>query len=365
MKKVMRKIFRYPAVDGYMFFACIIAFVALFISLSVFNEAWDYEDDESHLKFMSSYQGELIKTEKLDLSGLAEGVDCNASFSDVRVSLRTQEGDYNTEAQIYLKMKDRIYPLIEGRYPEDVSDDGPVCVVGREIAEMTGSKTNDHIWIDGSEYKISGIIGTDHSDYLDWHILLWYDKLTEKTLEHLRFFDTVGLIFESNDTDTYICYRKVYDALQGTDGFISLKGTGSYTDTDFGKSRTEAWFYFLLYGFALLHCVVASDIWIYERKYEISVKKAVGFSSGQLKKDLYVQLISITAFAAFMCVVLQGVFMMFGTTLLGIRLRLTWKNLLLISVFTMITSIVGLWRHIGKLDKKEAVNSLRNRSDGI
>ena len=365
MRNLLRKIFRYPAVDSYMFFSCVIAFVALFISLSIFNEIGDYEEDRDHMQFKSSYSAELTKTEAFDLSNICADTNCNITLTGVQITLSDDKEEYNTEAHVVVKATEYIFPLISGDYPEIDKEVEPVCVVGKSVADMFEKKTGDYLSIDGTEYKVSGIIGTNLSEYLDWHIILWYANLSDGTMHHLRLYDTLNLLFESNTNDTYACYKEMYSILVDREGFIHLTGTDSHTDDSIGRPRSEAFFYILLYAFAVLHCVVASDIWIYERRYELSVKKTLGYSSSQLKTDLFIQLFLLALMASVFCMLIQGFFLLAGERLFGIKLRFTFKNVMIVLLFTVITCVLSLWRHIRRLDRKDAIKFLQDRSDGI
>lgn len=347
------------------FFSCAIAFFALFLSLSIFNEVWDYEADQNRLQYMSSYTATLTKTEDLDLPLLVREAKGNVLLSDSPILLTISKGEISTMAQIFLKAEEYIYPLVEGAYPNLEEEMQPVCVVGREVAVLSDKGLGDFITIDGTAYKICGIMGTEQSDYLDGTILLWYQKLSETTLEHVKMFQSVELMFESNKTDTYESYRKIYEPAQENENVLSLIGTGSYTDDHFGKNNTEAYFYLLLYAFALLHCIVASEIWAYERRYELSIKKMIGFSVPRLLRDMFRQIFSLTALAAAACFLVQWSLVWAGEALLGIRLRLSLKNLVLVIAFIVFTSVISLLRPIRMLDKEEAVVSMRKRSDGI
>lgn|GEM_PF-4839035 len=365
MRNLLRKIFRYPAVDLYMFFSCIIAFVALFISLSIFNEIGEYEDDRDQMQFKSRYIAELTKTEDFDLSNIRADINCNIALTGVHITLSEEKVEYNTEAHVVFRSTEYIYPLISGNYPEINKEAEPVCVIGKSVADMFKKSAGDYLSIDGSDYRVSGIIGSNRSEYLDWYIILWYTNLSDRTMDHLRLYDTVNLLLESNTNDTYTCYKEMYSILEDSKGFIHLTGIQSHTDDSIGRPRSEAYFYILLYAFAVLHCVVASDIWIYERRYELSVKKTLGYSSTQLKIDLFIQLFLLALTASIFCAFIQGFFLLAGERMLGIKLSFTYKNVIIILIFTFITCLLSLWRHIRRLDQKEAIKSLQDRSDGI
>ena len=365
MKIQIRKLFRYPAVDGYLFFSFVIAFTALFVALSLFNSVWNYEDDCESLQYMSTYSCTLLKSEELELDKLAQDWKCSLLATDISVELSFSGKTVSSVCELYFRTDEMIYPLVSGSYPESLRDDQPVCVIGREIAKLSGADVGDTVVLDGENYKVTGILGTEGSDYLDGKLLLWYPAIAENTAEHLRLFDSMELLFASNTRDTYECYKSFYDSIKDSDGVISVTGTGAYTDSDFGKSSTEAYFYILLYSFSILHCVIASDLWIYKRKYELSVKKVLGYTNGLLILDIFLQILRLVTAAAVFCLAVQWLAGKAGKRILGIELTFSLKNLGLIALFVLITSAFSILRPVRLLDRENAVSGLKNRSDGI
>ncbi len=55
MKRWIRKLFRYPAVDGYMMFCYLMAFTVLMISVSMFEADWGLLEDASKYAYVSTY----------------------------------------------------------------------------------------------------------------------------------------------------------------------------------------------------------------------------------------------------------------------------------------------------------------------
>lgn len=368
MKKpfLLEKIFRYPAVDIYMLISGMIAFFALYIALSIFNEAWDYDADHDTFQYTYSYTADVTGVSLSDAEGLLSGIKGNVSADDFQVSVAYGDTEYNVVSKLYLmQQEDIIYPLVQGSYPDLKEEHEPVCVIGRAYADTMGLSAGDTICIDRTNYRIAGIAGSDKSDYFDRMLLLWFALSGDTTKAHAELFTEYQLVFESSHFNMYEQFCTFNDHVKNVSEGITVWGSAGSSADESAKDVSQAFFYMAVYAFALLNCVTAADIWAYERIYELAVKKMVGYSSALIFADMLMQSLRINGAAALVCFLAQMCVSGLGGSLLGIKMRASLINLLLVMVFIFLTSLLCVFGSLRKIVSKTADASIREGWDGI
>jgi hypothetical protein len=359
MKLKIKKIFRYPFVDIYMLFAYCIAFVALFFAISVFDEIFNYKNDAQQYNYDSTYEAELSGISDFEKFLSLSFDDCNVKLSQYNVALDTAELSISTLVDIYLQTNDEyLTPLISGQYP-DGSIKEEVCIIGKNISEELNVALGEDMLINNEKYRVIGIAGTNDSDAFSGEIILWYNNITEELKKSIINTGCWSILFESNSKNTRDIYLETYDKLKSIDSDVSFMSISSSTSERFGTKYIHIILYLLIYIFALIHCIVASDIWEKKREYEVALKQMLGYSKGRIARDLFLQILKLVIIAAVLCFIVQFAFNSFGKSIFGIRLEISAINLGIIFFFIIITGVVSVLYPVLHLNKKSVVDALK------
>ena len=341
LKKIFEKTFRYPAVDIYMLFSFFIAFMALFIGLSLFSEVWRYNSDSNEDKYRSGYRG-CVQFSDLDINlnnaDFGEkGVIC---FEEAVFSVCMGDTEMPAEGTVCLNKCENAYPLISGEWFDSDADNISRCVViGKGYSDNLHIYAGDSLLIEGEEYTVKGVAGSKYSDIYDYVIALNIRQMGDRTLRSL-LGQNVNLTARSEDTDAQTIYLGARENLRKAAPGAVFSEEGGYEKRESDKDNAEAVLYCAMYVFALFHCLIAADVWINERKYEIAVKKCLGYSENRLFMDLFLQQMRLTLSAAVLCFFVQTVVKCAGGTFLGMNVELTAGNLIIILVFVTISAFL-------------------------
>ncbi len=345
MKRWIRKLFRYPAVDGYMMFCYLMAFTVLMISVSMFEADWRLQEDASKYAYVSTY---YVSAESEDRIG-AWKTDVNASLKvdDFIVSMQTEKRSISVAAEVFLNETERPGYLTKPIGTGEVA-------IGAGIANMLGVSGGDTVNVNTEKYRVSEVLHSDKSDFLDAFVLFDYKTLGPDLKAVMENEPVWSFVISTNRDDAYHCFTQMVQSAKTTQPDITLRGEYGTKDKTALRNRDEAYRYALLYVFALLNCVVTADLWGHVRKKEITVKISQGYSVKQLFADLLLQSIRLSGTVAVLCWALQYISFRFGISFLGIPLQMRTRDGLILLAFVGITSFISILSLLFRLRKTVA-----------
>lgn len=263
---MIKRIFRYPISDLCMLVSTMVCFAGMFLMVTQINEI-DIMDNEKKA-YANAYEYKLnfnavMNRDVVDALG---SLDCNVKMDSYQIFVN----DLNVTclAEIVLNAPEKLnYVLESGKY----SDKG--VYIGKNISSKL--KNKDKIEINGYEYAVDGVFG-GKSDFLADKIVIFLNSLNEaeqKNILNLNFynltlFSNVHMIDDSIQTIKNL--NPDIEIVENNDVTVA---TGN---------KTESTLYALLYAFALINSLIIAKYWIYERKYEIYIKKSYNISLADL-----------------------------------------------------------------------------------
>lgn len=361
---MLKRIIRYPLADGYMLFSYIIAYVALFFSLTLSSDIRDFDHDMDRYTYKSTYDFTMkAKSSEAGIESVLSNRSGLIQIEDFPVFLTMDEEKLNTYCSLLLKGDDfSPLPVLQGDINDFLKEKGSVAV-GKLFTQSYHLKIGDTITIGTDPYRVVAVIGTENSDYLSDSLWISYDMAYDGIISTLRNMDQYHIRYLNNDGSAYNEYLETYNTYNGSDWDIVPIGGVKQKASDYVDMR--GLIYFGIYAFSLLQCVIASELWVYVRKYEIAVRRALGFSQRQLIYVMFCQLLRVSLFAVFLCYGVQYIAMLFNGGVLGIHIRPSLINLGLVFGFGLFTAIVSLILPLRFLGKESAAVSMQKGSDGV
>lgn len=333
-KRNVHRVFRYPFADTFLLFGFFIAFLALYVALSIIQDVENYEKDASAFGYK--------RTGVMCVSGDQFGFEwkekiegCSAVITDYMIVLESESKSILTSMDIVLSSEasPKIYSL-------NVAMKG--VFIGRAVAEALSVHQGETVTINAVPYEVSQVIKTENSGYLDNMVMIDYDSLQAESLAMLSEEKEWEVLIGTDHDVPQQIYDQLIAELKKDYPNCSFSFVEGQEDKDNIPPKTEGLFYFLIYAFALLNCMVAADLWMHVRKKEIAVKRGVGYSLFQLYRDFFWQSFRLCSLSALICYVIQKVFSLLGGSFLGIHLHFSAYNLMIIVVFCVGTSFLSI-----------------------
>lgn len=331
---IFRKTFRYPVADFFLLFSYFIAFITLFISVSIFEKQWNFDEDKTRYAFADTYYASVHRDDGIGEWKVDPQEGC-VIVEGLGVTLSKGGTELSSIAGVILG-KTELPSYIQGKMPEEG------LVIGSGVANALGVNEGDAVLVDDDYYTVGTILKDGGSDYLSGIILFDYKRLHVRFKNKMLRLSDWDIAVSTSKGDAFAVYNRLKKAVDGENPEIVFTGKFGEQDENYGKTSTAAWYYMLLYLFALFQCVVAADLWIHVRQYEIAVKACHGYSSRDIFKDLFVQSFRLCSLVAVFCFAMQRILTVFGKKLFGVSLSVSPRNLLILALFTFGTSFVAV-----------------------
>ena len=355
MNKIVR-FYRYPLSDTFMLMGMVIAFAAVVIGIAAFEKVNNAGDEGSRYKYASeavvnycTQNGSL-----LNIDVLAENDKINTEIVDFSVVM----GGHTRLCEIcYSYNEIPPYRLSEGRYPdrEDIINNNHVVDIGQSHLKFTYEKNGErYIEFDNIEYKVIGVFEGENYDTLDYMIYFVYHCMADSHKKVINGLDSVFIRYSSNNYSVSEIVTSIINNLD--DNILGNLEESSNHSLISVKDNHKKNFYFTIYGFAVVICVIISELWIYERKEEVAVLKAAGFTNFSIISRIYKTLlciVSLGAIASYLLVLICYNFV------LKEKMEISLYNLSLLFLFVIIaTTIVFIipMRRINKCTAAEILN---------
>lgn len=334
------KLSRHKKSDMFMCLSFFVTFFILFVVLSYMNKIMNAEENEELHSYVSQCNLVVTQgTEKMDLNKVleqADGLHGLIIIDDVGMAVDSSGKEYLTSVILFNDEGYKYSTYGDKLGYADKSSDKDV-VIGKDFSEYVN---NNKISLDGVEYSVVAVDYNKSDSEYDYSILTWYEDITEFTKEKIESSEALSI-------------RILSDRYQATEIFNNLKDiiTGIYPDSRVYIEENEislenynetayVEYYFMVYLFCVLNCMIAAQFWIMERKREIAIRKAYGFSSMKIFKILYLEFTKIATISMGICFVFKVLTDKISNK--AFVFELSVFNLLFLVVAILLTSLVAI-----------------------
>ena len=264
------------------------------------------------------------------------------------------------------------YPLISGSYytAEDVKKGNKVVVLGSKLLKEAYERNgNKYIKIEEEEYLIKGVIGIpDEKSSWDNRIIMpctsmpknYFENNLQRDLEDISF-----VIY--NEKGEYSQDIKQINA-EGKKLFdnFTLDYLGELQDDNSLKIVVENPDFLLFvaligYIITIIFAINITVFWIEKRKYEISVRKAFGFTNGSIMKMIFKEMIGFAIMSFAIAIIVQFLLGLAVGSIANYTLKLYLPNLVIGLFVVLVTALVTTLIPAIKAIKVEPAEALKSK----
>ena len=264
------------------------------------------------------------------------------------------------------------YPLISGSYytADDVKKGNKVVVLGSKLLKKAYERNgNKYIEIEEEEYLIKGVIGIPNEESSwDNRIIMpctsmpknYFENNLQRDLEDISF-----VIY--NEKGEYSQDIKQINA-EGKKLFdnFTLDYLGELQDDNSLKIVVENPDFLLFvaligYIITIIFAINITVFWIEKRKYEISVRKAFGFTNGSILKMIFKEMIGFAIISFAIAIIVQFLLGLAVGSIANYTLKLYLPNLVIGLVVVLVTALVTTLIPAIKAIKVEPAEALKSK----
>lgn len=264
------------------------------------------------------------------------------------------------------------YPLISGSYytAEDVKKGNKVVVLGSNLLKRAYERNgNKYIEIEEEEYLIKGVIGIpNEKSSWDNRIIMpctsmpknYFENNLQRDLEDISF-----VIY--NEKGEYSQDIKQINA-EGKKLFdnFTLDYLGELQDDNSLKIVVENPDFLLFvaligYIITIIFAINITVFWIEKRKYEISVRKAFGFTNGSIMKMIFKEMIGFAIISFIIAIIVQFLLGLIVGSIANYTLKLYLPNLVIGLFVVLVTALVTTLIPAIKAIKVEPAEALKSK----
>ena len=280
MRKIFRKIFRYKLTSIFFIIGQLIIYITIFGALAVYNRAYDKEKDRINAVYKNRIELEINMSKKVDfMSFFADSTNTGNAVISGKLALGILELGTSVRSELIILSYELMnFKLESGRLPGENAKNGRLEVaVGRNKAKFaTVENGKKYLVIEGDRYEISGILGSDKSDYWDNKVVLNIACLGDKTLNSLMKKMSYTVELGSNSYELDDTYKTVYGNIKSIDqdSVIKAKKLISNGESTLEKSmaKENMQVNVITYIFCVLNSMIISEFWIIQRRKEFAIK---------------------------------------------------------------------------------------------
>lgn len=263
-------------------------------------------------------------------------------------------------------------PLAKGNYysSSDIAKGNKVILIGSSLEKYTYKKGKDIlIKVEGDEYRVVGVIGfSNQSSEWDQRMAMPCTSLPQKYLKKnlKKDRDPITFVIYNSNGDYSQSIKKVtsngkkyFDNFALDDlGPITSKSVLNLVASNMDKLILVA---IIGYIITILFAINITAFWIDKRRYEISVRKAFGFTNGSIMKMIFKEMIGFAIISFMIAIIIQFVLSVVVGSIANYTLQLYLPNLAIGLVVVLVTALITTLIPAIKAIRVEPAEALKAR----
>lgn len=318
--KALRLLKRYPLSGGYLILILFIVYLIIFDILGSYNRELQWEKDSIRYQYPYNYRMTAFSFPKEKILEFEEQCQeaeaVNIKIENVWVSATQEAGKYGYVDALLSSSAEERYTMKEGKLPKRGAAVPEVAIGSAYEDDISYEENVPYFSVDGTRYRVSGIIESPYSDYLSKTIVMYYSDLKparqQKIGENFTFQvqsetapddalnQLYGMIKELSPETNIQAYKEGQEAVQST-----------------GSAMEERKMQWILIAFCALVLALVADFWMEDRTMEVAVKKTFGHTTWHILLMLFWELLEFMVLAMALYLVFTG-----GKMVLGVQEKL-------------------------------------------
>lgn len=264
------------------------------------------------------------------------------------------------------------YPLISGSYytAEDVKKGNKVVVLGSELLKEAYERNgNKYIEIEEEEYLIKGIIGIpNEKSSWDNRIIMPCTSMPKNYFENnlQRDLEDISFVIYNRKGEYSQDIKEITNEGKKLFDNFTLDYLGELQDDNSLITVVENPDFLLFvaligYIITIIFAINITVFWIEKRKYEISVRKAFGFTNGSIMKMIFKEMIGFAIISFAIAIIVQFLLGLAVGSIANYTLKLYLPNLVIGLVVVLVTALVTTLIPAIKAIKVEPAEALKSK----
>ena len=264
------------------------------------------------------------------------------------------------------------YPLISGSYytAEDVKKGNKVVVLGSKLLKEAYERNgNKYIEIEEEEYLIKGVIGIpDEKSSWDNRIIMPCTSMPKNYFKNnlQRDLEDISFVIYNEKGEYSQDIKEINNEGKKLFDNFTLDYLGELQDDNSLKIVVENPDFLLFvaligYIITIIFAINITVFWIEKRKYEISVRKAFGFTNGSIMKMIFKEMIGFAIISFAIAIIVQFLLGLAVGSIANYTLKLYLPNLVIGLVVVLVTALVTTLIPAIKAIKVEPAEALKSK----
>ena len=264
------------------------------------------------------------------------------------------------------------YPLISGSYytAEDVKKGNKVVVLGSKLLKEAYERNgNKYIEIEEEEYLIKGVIGIpDEKSSWDNRIIMPCTSMPKNYFKNnlQRDLEDISFVIYNEKGEYSQDIKEINNEGKKLFDNFTLDYLGELQDDNSLKIVVENPDFLLFvaligYIITIIFAINITVFWIEKRKYEISVRKAFGFTNGSIMKMIFKEMIGFAIISFAIAIIVQFLLGLAVGSIANYTLKLYLPNLVIGLVVVLVTALVTTLIPAIKTIKVEPAEALKSK----
>ena len=264
------------------------------------------------------------------------------------------------------------YPLISGSYytAEDVKKGNKVVVLGSKLLKEAYERNgNKYIEIEEEEYLIKGVIGIpDEKSSWDNRIIMPCTSMPKNYFKNnlQRDLEDISFVIYNEKGEYSQDIKEINNEGKKLFDNFTLDYLGELQDDNSLKIVVENPDFLLFvaligYIITIIFAINITVFWIEKRKYEISVRKAFGFTNGSIMKMIFKEMIGFAIISFAISIIVQFLLGLAVGSIANYTLKLYLPNLVIGLVVVLVTALVTTLIPAIKAIKVEPAEALKSK----
>ncbi|MGN0166251.1 MAG: FtsX-like permease family protein [Lachnospiraceae bacterium] len=349
-------LFRHKYSDLFMCISFMVTFYLVFVVLSYMNNlinlvgVAEKHAYESECRLIFSPGEELPDFDKiLEEAGDLHGV---ILAEDVGMAVDATGAEYFTSVVLYA---DEPYKLVaDGKILRVDKSGASDVIIGDDFRDYV---TEDNkFYLDGEEYHVVATEDGNGGEYAH-SIITWYEGLSDFSKEKLIGAEVLSIKILSDKFNTSEVFTELKNAILRIYPDAKVYAEEISNDVMYDKDSEYIKFYLMIYVFCVVNCMVAAQFWVMERKREIAIRKAYGFSSAKLFVSLYLEFLKVASVSMVLCLIVKMAAGIFAQNSV-FTFELSVFNLLFLIAAVFITSFGAILLPVYAISRAASVDQV-------
>ena len=340
MRRILKDILTNKGLFSMLFIGFTLTILPILIAVSTrqyYNDRF-YDSKSGHFEYYYSVKLSRIN---IDFNSIQDWADSSFEKSSVitETIITRVPGVGLVDVVGLVNNKNWTPPLSEGEGIEDSKDKS--ILAGGKIAEETGT-----IKLFDKEYTIKGICGVEGYEY-NYKMYIPIKMMPDEIGRSLKTQSAIQMIVRGDENpqeEINSFVSKIRENNENINIDIVNEKDNYERERKANRGVKEVLnFPLRLFIIALINCIIVNYLWVYIKRKEISIKKALGASNLNLFSYIGIQFIICSVFSALFAILIQGALSQISniTNYTGYRFSLDFSHVIISMIVVIGVSFVS------------------------